>query len=73
MEDVEARAEYEKLAELLEELRQVCERNRMPDEVGAALEGNHGNAEALRNLRDNLRVKRGKVLSELLGITKAFG
>jgi hypothetical protein len=41
-------------------------------EAEAALKGVF-NAEALRQLENNLRVIRKNVLSELAGITKAFG
>ena len=68
----EAQAEYDKLAGLLEVLKDICERNSIPEEVEAALEG-VSNSDALRNLEDNLRVKRRNVLSELAGNTKAIG
>jgi len=73
MGNAEAQAEYDKLTGLLKGLSTICEKNKMPDEAAQALEGNVGNADALRNLEDNLRIKRVKVLSELAGITKAFG
>jgi len=73
MGNAEAQAEYDKLTGLLKRLSTICEKNKMPDEAAPALEGNVGNADALRNLEDNLRIKRVKVLSELAGITKAFG
>jgi hypothetical protein len=68
----EAQAEYDKLKGLLGGLSTICESNKMPDEALAALRGSI-NADALSNLAANLRVKRFKVLSELAGITKAFG
>jgi hypothetical protein len=69
-----AQAEYEKLKGLLEGLSRICERkDKILDGAEAALKGNVSNAEGLSNLERNLRNARVKVLSELAGITKAFG
>ena len=71
MENADAQAEYDKLTGLLKGLREICENNKIPDEAVAAL--GVGNSEVQSNLEGNLRVKRLKVLSELVGISKAFG
>jgi len=73
--NAKAQAEYNKLKGLLEELSKICERkDEIFDEAEAeaALKGVF-DAEALRQLENNLRVIRKNVLSELAGITKAFG
>ena len=73
--NAKAQAEYNKLKGLLEELSKLCEsKDEICDEAEAeaALKGVF-DAKALRQLENNLRVIRNNILSELAGITNAFG